>query len=157
MADAYAKATQRTDAGQRAFRARAHQCADRHRRGRQEPHAAAGAGGRRADRRGEVELLHRAGRDGARRSAPWPSASTRRPRAREDTLRAVTRALRDRQTVVLSLPTDVQDAPLRRQRRAAGAAAGARPAASRSRERPARWRMRSRARSGRSSLPGAAP
>jgi thiamine pyrophosphate-dependent acetolactate synthase large subunit-like protein len=31
--------------------------------------------------------------------------------AREDTLRAVTRALRDRQTVVLSLPTDVQDAP----------------------------------------------
>ncbi len=30
--------------------------------------------------------------------------------AREDTLRAVTRALRDRQTVVLSLPTDVQDA-----------------------------------------------
>jgi thiamine pyrophosphate-dependent acetolactate synthase large subunit-like protein len=33
--------------------------------------------------------------------------------AREDTLRAVTRALRDRQTAVLSLPTDVQDAPLR--------------------------------------------
>jgi thiamine pyrophosphate-dependent acetolactate synthase large subunit-like protein len=32
--------------------------------------------------------------------------------AREDTLRAVTRALRDRQTVVLSLPTDVQDAPV---------------------------------------------
>jgi len=31
--------------------------------------------------------------------------------AREDTLRAVTRTLRDRQTVVLSLPTDVQDAP----------------------------------------------
>jgi acetolactate synthase I/II/III large subunit len=31
--------------------------------------------------------------------------------AREDTLRAVTRAMRDRQTVVLSLPTDVQDAP----------------------------------------------
>jgi thiamine pyrophosphate-dependent acetolactate synthase large subunit-like protein len=30
--------------------------------------------------------------------------------AREDTLRAVVRALRDRQTVVLSLPTDVQDA-----------------------------------------------
>src|SRR5882757_3443467 len=30
--------------------------------------------------------------------------------AREDTLRAATRALRDRQTVVLSLPTDVQDA-----------------------------------------------
>jgi thiamine pyrophosphate-dependent acetolactate synthase large subunit-like protein len=29
--------------------------------------------------------------------------------AREDALRAVTRALRDRQTVVLSLPTDVQD------------------------------------------------
>jgi thiamine pyrophosphate-dependent acetolactate synthase large subunit-like protein len=29
--------------------------------------------------------------------------------ARQDTLRAVTRALRDRQTVVLSLPTDVQD------------------------------------------------
>ena len=32
--------------------------------------------------------------------------------AREDTLRAVTRATRDRQTVVLSLPLDVQDAPL---------------------------------------------
>jgi thiamine pyrophosphate-dependent acetolactate synthase large subunit-like protein len=32
--------------------------------------------------------------------------------AREDTLRAATRAVRDRQTVVLSLPTDVQDAPL---------------------------------------------
>jgi thiamine pyrophosphate-dependent acetolactate synthase large subunit-like protein len=32
--------------------------------------------------------------------------------AREDTLRAVTRALRDRQTVVLSLPLDVQDARL---------------------------------------------
>jgi thiamine pyrophosphate-dependent acetolactate synthase large subunit-like protein len=32
--------------------------------------------------------------------------------AREDTLRAVTRVLRDRQTVVLSLPTDVQDALL---------------------------------------------
>jgi thiamine pyrophosphate-dependent acetolactate synthase large subunit-like protein len=32
--------------------------------------------------------------------------------ARADTLRAVTRALRDRQTVVLSLPGDVQDAPL---------------------------------------------
>jgi thiamine pyrophosphate-dependent acetolactate synthase large subunit-like protein len=32
--------------------------------------------------------------------------------AREDTLRAATRALRDRQTVVLSLPTDVQDADL---------------------------------------------
>jgi thiamine pyrophosphate-dependent acetolactate synthase large subunit-like protein len=32
--------------------------------------------------------------------------------ARDDTLRAVTRALRDRQTVVLSLPTDVQDAML---------------------------------------------
>ena len=32
--------------------------------------------------------------------------------AREDTLRAAVRALRDRQTVVLSLPTDVQDAPL---------------------------------------------
>ena len=31
--------------------------------------------------------------------------------AREDALRAVARALRDRQTVVLSLPTDVQDAP----------------------------------------------
>ena len=31
--------------------------------------------------------------------------------AREDALRAVVRALRDRQTVVLSLPTDVQDAP----------------------------------------------
>jgi thiamine pyrophosphate-dependent acetolactate synthase large subunit-like protein len=31
--------------------------------------------------------------------------------AREDTRRAVVRALRDRQTVVLSLPTDVQDAP----------------------------------------------
>src|SRR4029453_11089833 len=30
--------------------------------------------------------------------------------AREDTLRAVVRALRDRQTVVLSLPTDVHDA-----------------------------------------------
>ena len=32
--------------------------------------------------------------------------------AREDTLRAVIRAMRDRQTVVLSLPTDVQDSPL---------------------------------------------
>ena len=32
--------------------------------------------------------------------------------ARADTLRAVTRALRDRQTVVLSLPTDVQDTTL---------------------------------------------
>ncbi len=32
--------------------------------------------------------------------------------AREDTLRAVSRAMRDRQTVVLSLPTDVQDALL---------------------------------------------
>jgi thiamine pyrophosphate-dependent acetolactate synthase large subunit-like protein len=32
--------------------------------------------------------------------------------AREDTLRAVQRALRDRRTVVLSLPTDVQDASL---------------------------------------------
>ncbi len=32
--------------------------------------------------------------------------------ARDDTLRAVTRALRDRQTVVLSLPTDVQDTRL---------------------------------------------
>ncbi len=31
--------------------------------------------------------------------------------AREDMLRAVLKALRDRQTVVLSLPTDVQDAP----------------------------------------------
>ena len=34
------------------------------------------------------------------------------PDAREDTLRAVTHALRDRRTVVLSLPTDVQDAEL---------------------------------------------
>src|ERR1700747_1812932 len=32
--------------------------------------------------------------------------------AREDALRAVSRALRDRQTVVLSLPLDVQHAPL---------------------------------------------
>jgi thiamine pyrophosphate-dependent acetolactate synthase large subunit-like protein len=32
--------------------------------------------------------------------------------AREDTRRAVLRAMRDRQTVVLSLPTDVQDAPM---------------------------------------------
>jgi thiamine pyrophosphate-dependent acetolactate synthase large subunit-like protein len=32
--------------------------------------------------------------------------------AREDALRAVTRAVRDRQTVVLSLPIDVQDAPV---------------------------------------------
>jgi thiamine pyrophosphate-dependent acetolactate synthase large subunit-like protein len=32
--------------------------------------------------------------------------------ARQDTMRAVNRALRDRQTVVLSLPTDVQDAAL---------------------------------------------
>jgi len=32
--------------------------------------------------------------------------------ALNDTVRAVTRAMRDRQTVVLSLPTDVQDAPL---------------------------------------------
>src|ERR1700691_2076507 len=32
--------------------------------------------------------------------------------AREDTVRAVARALRDRQTVVLSLPLDVQDAEL---------------------------------------------
>jgi thiamine pyrophosphate-dependent acetolactate synthase large subunit-like protein len=32
--------------------------------------------------------------------------------ARDDTLRAVMKAMRDRQTVVLSLPTDVQDAPL---------------------------------------------
>ena len=31
--------------------------------------------------------------------------------AREDALRAVVKSLRDRQTVVLSLPTDVQDAP----------------------------------------------
>ncbi len=34
--------------------------------------------------------------------------------AREDALRAVTRALRDRQTVVLSMPLDVQHAPLSR-------------------------------------------
>src|SRR5260370_20484408 len=34
------------------------------------------------------------------------------PTAREDARRAVTRALRDRQTVVLSLPLDVQHAPL---------------------------------------------
>ena len=32
--------------------------------------------------------------------------------ARDDALRAVTRALRDRQTVVLSLPLDVQHAPV---------------------------------------------
>src|SRR5262249_60464608 len=32
--------------------------------------------------------------------------------SREDVLRAVTRALRERQTVVLSLPLDVQHAPL---------------------------------------------
>src|SRR5206468_6370373 len=31
--------------------------------------------------------------------------------AREDTLRAATRAMHDRQTVVLSLPLDVQDSP----------------------------------------------
>ncbi len=55
----------RTDAGQRAFRPGADQCADRHRRGGQEPDAASRAGRRRADRRGEEQLLHRAGRHGA--------------------------------------------------------------------------------------------
>ena len=47
------------------------------------------------------------------RSAPYPSASTRRTRRAPKLLRAVTSALRDRQTVVLSLPLDVQDAALR--------------------------------------------
>ena len=57
--------------------------------------------------------------------------------AREDTLRAVTRALRDRQTVVLSLPTDVQDARSDREYSAARAAGSAGAAASRSCERAA--------------------
>ena len=57
--------------------------------------------------------------------------------AREDMLRAVTRALRDRQTVVLSMPLDVQHAPLAVESAAARIAAGARPAASRSARRRA--------------------
>jgi thiamine pyrophosphate-dependent acetolactate synthase large subunit-like protein len=47
------------------------------------------------------------------RSVGAVSARIHKPAtAREDTLRAATRALRDRQTVVLSLPLDVQDAEL---------------------------------------------
>ena len=57
--------------------------------------------------------------------------------ARDDTLRAVTRALRDRQTVVLSLPTDVQDAVPTGNVAAARVAGGAGPAVSRSDERAA--------------------
>ena len=62
--------------------------------------------------------------------------------AREDTLRAVVRALRDRQTVVLSLPTDVQDAPFAGKVAAAGAAAGARGRCIPIRRACAGWPMR---------------
>ena len=55
--------------------------------------------------------------------------------AREDTLRAVTRALRDRQTVVLSMPLDVQHAPFRLGPPATEIAAAARPPAPRSADR----------------------
>ena len=88
MADAYAKATQELTLVSVHSGPGPHQRADRHRRGGQEPDAAAGAGRRRADRRGQVELLRRAGRDGAlrrRHLGAHPHAGL----AREDTLRAV--------------------------------------------------------------------
>ena len=91
MGDAYAKANQRADLGQRAFGAGSHQRAHRHRRGGEEPDTAAGAGRRRADRRGEIELLHRAGRDGPLGRGRLERIHTAAS-AREDTLRAVTRA-----------------------------------------------------------------
>ena len=56
----------RADIGERAFRSGADQCADRDRRGGEEPNAACRAGRRRADWRGEEQLLHRAGRNRAR-------------------------------------------------------------------------------------------
>ena len=76
--------------------------------------------------------------------------------AREDTLRAVTRAMRDRQTVVLSLPTDVQDAILPGDHSAADAAARARPDASRSGKRAPTGRCAAEAPSDRSFWPVAA-
>ena len=56
---------ERAHAGQRAFGAGPDQCADRHLRGGQEPHAARGSRRRRPDRGGAEQLLHRAGRAGA--------------------------------------------------------------------------------------------
>ena len=102
----------RADAGQRAFRPGADQRADRHRRGGEKPDAARGAGGRCADRSGEEQFLHRAGRDGARGRRGVGAAAYAELGARGHALRAVTRALRDRQTVVLSMPLDVQHATL---------------------------------------------
>ena len=66
MGDAYAKATGELTLGQRSFRSGADQCADRYRRGGEEPHTARGAGGGRADWCGEEQFLHRTGRNGAR-------------------------------------------------------------------------------------------
>jgi hypothetical protein len=90
---------------------------------------------RRADRRGQIELLRRSGRDGALGRGRLGTHSHAGLRARGMRCAPLSGRLRDRQTVVLSLPTDVQDGPLGRQGRPARAAAGARAVASRSRER----------------------
>ena len=121
-------------AGQRAFRARAHQCAHRHRRGGEEPDAAAGAGRRRADRRGQIEFLCRSGRDGALGRGHLGAHSHAGLRARGYAARRRPGAAR---------PPDGRAEPadrcagraLRRQDRPARAATGAGAVASRSRER----------------------
>ena len=73
-------------------------------------HALAGAGRRCAGRRRHVELLYRAGRDGAIRRRRLRAHAYGRNRARGHLACRRTRSYAERKTVVLSLPTDVQDA-----------------------------------------------
>ncbi len=77
----------RAHAGQRAFRPGLDQCADRHRRSREKPDAAAGAGGRCPPRSSEEQFLYRAGRDGACRRRGVGAAAYARLRARRHAAR----------------------------------------------------------------------
>src|SRR6516164_8625240 len=101
----------RVDIGQRAFGSRPDKRVDRNRRSREKPHPARGARRRRAERRGRNNFYIEQA-DMVRAVGAVPERLHTPSSARDDALRAATRALRDRQTVVLSLPLDVQHASL---------------------------------------------
>ena len=128
MADAYARTSGEVAVVDPAPGLRADQRADRDRRGREEPHPAAGAG--RRDRRAPP-----CGRTSASTRTPWRARSAPSPErvhspasAAADVVRAYGTCRDQRRTVVLNLPLDVQAAP---------ADAGARPGADHLARRPA--------------------
>ena len=126
----------RTHAGQRAFRPGAHQCADRHRRSREKPDAAPGAGGRCPQWSGEEQFLYRAGRNGACRRRGVGAAAYAGLGARRHAARRHPRAARPADRGLEHAARRAARAA-RLESAAARIAAGARPAASRSARRRA--------------------